>query len=69
MEVGNLYGHPIAGRNWWNTVKRKMLGMGCKQSQYDPCLFYKMADGDSFYFLVYVDDVLRPEPRTLQTVA
>ena len=58
VKVGNLYGHPIAGRNWWNSVKRKMLSMGCKQSQYDPCLFYKMTDGDTFYFLVYVDDVL-----------
>ena len=47
VEVGNIYGHPIAGKNWWTTFKTFQLEYGFKQSQHDPCLF-TMQTADDF---------------------
>lgn len=57
-EVGNLYGHPIAGRNWFHTFRNRMRYHGYTQSKHDPCLFYKFAADDHFYLVLYVDDIL-----------
>ena len=59
-EVGNLYGHPIAGRNWFQKFRKRMLFHGYTQSEHDPCLFYKKAVKGKglFLLIVYVDDIL-----------
>ena len=58
-EVGNLYGHPIAGRNWFQKFRKRMIFHGYTQSEHDPCLFYKAPTGkDLFLLIVYVDDIL-----------
>ena len=57
-EVGNLYGHPIAGRNWYNTLVEKLLADGLTQSEHDPCLFYQFRGKEVLFVLVYVDDIV-----------
>ena len=59
-EVGNLYGHPVAGRNWWETFRQHILKDqdGFKQSEHDPCLFINIQGKEVLYLLVYVDDVV-----------
>ena len=57
-EVGNLYGHPIAGRNWFHTFRDRMRHHGFTQSKHDPCLFYKFSDGGHIYLVLFVDDIL-----------
>ena len=57
-EVGNLYGHVIAGKNWYLTIVEWLLGFGFTQSEWDPCFFHLERDGEKFFFLLYVDDVL-----------
>ncbi len=58
-EVGNLYGHVIAGKNWYQTLVAWLLAYGFTQSEWDPCYFYIVdGDGHRMHFLVYVDDVL-----------
>ena len=37
----NLYGLKDAGATWFNHLKKGLLHHGFKQSQVDPCLFYK----------------------------
>ena len=58
VEVGNLYGHPVAGRNWWKRFRRWALEDGYIQSEHDPCYFRKFRDGEEIHLIVYVDDVL-----------
>ena len=62
-EVGNLYGHPIAGRNWYHTLCKRMAHHGLEKSQHDTCLFHKYADGDELHIVLYVDDILSFSPR------
>jgi hypothetical protein len=57
-EVGNLYGHPVAGRNWYHTFRDRTLKRGYLQSAHDPCLFYKRRDNELFLLIIYVDDIL-----------
>ena len=58
-EVGNLYGHPVAGRNWWLRLLEFLLADGFTQSEHDPCLFLKHGEnGAVLYAIVYVDDLL-----------
>jgi hypothetical protein len=57
-EVGNLYGHVVAGKNWYLTVLEWLLAFGFTQSDWDPCFFYLERDGEKMYFLMYVDDIL-----------
>ena len=57
-EVGNLYGHPIAGRNWFHTFRNRMRHHGFTQSKHDPCLFYKFSAGGHIYLVLFVDDIL-----------
>ena len=58
VEVGNLYGHPVSGRNLWNDLRQEMLDNGYEQCAHDPCLFKKVVDGDVFFMLVFVDDIV-----------
>ena len=57
-EVGNLYGHVIAGKNWFLTLVEWLLAYGFTQSEWDPCLFLLFKGGDKMLFIVYVDDIL-----------
>ena len=68
-EVGNLYGHPIAGRNWYMTLCHRMKHFGYEQSAHDPCKFHKYKGDDEFHMVLYVDDILTfsPKDSTLYT--
>ena len=57
-EVGNLYGHPIAGRNWWTTLRRRLIERGYVQSEWDPCMFTLTRGSEMIWILVYVDDII-----------
>lgn len=48
----SLYGLSIAPRYWALHLKRALLKLGLKQSEHDPCLFYK----DGLIIATYVDD-------------
>ena len=58
VEVGNLYGHPLAGRHWWKTFLQWMLADGFTQSDHDPCLFFRFREKDFLFVIVYVDDII-----------
>ena len=57
-EVGNLYGHPLAGKHWWLTFLEWMLHDGFTQSKHDPCLFFRRHGDKVLYIIVFVDDIL-----------
>jgi hypothetical protein len=65
-EVGNLYGHPIAGRNRYNTLRQRMTKRGYIQSEHDPCLFCLRHGDELIIILVYVDDILTFTTRDSQ---
>ena len=68
-EVGNLYGHPIAGRNWYLTLCHSMKHFGYEQSAHDPCKFHKYYKGDDeFHMVLYVDDILTFSPKDSSTL-
>ena len=50
----NIYGLKDAGRTWGLHLSDNLIARGFKQSQVDPCLFYK---GD-IILVVYVDDLI-----------
>jgi hypothetical protein len=50
----SLYGLKQAPREWYLMLKAALLGMGFKQSDADPGIFYR----DGVYLLLYVDDQL-----------
>jgi hypothetical protein len=62
IEVGNLYGHPLAGRHWWLHFLGWMLDHGFTQSKHDPCLFVKKHGDDILLIIIYVDDILSFAP-------
>ena len=58
-EVANLYGHVIAGKNWWKTLRAWLLAHEFTQSEWDPCLFTKTNDkGEKLFVWHGVDDLL-----------
>ena len=58
LSVGNLYGHLVAGKNWYMTMRKWHLDHGFVQSEYDPCAFHKTKGDSCLTILFYVDDVL-----------
>ena len=55
----NVYGSMQASRNWFNTLRKAMLECGFKQSQKEPCLFFKKKKGKiSMIVTTLVDDIL-----------
>ena len=57
--IKNLYGLKNASKQWFELIRDNLIndeedGLNFKQSQIDPCLFYK----DSCVLLIYVDDCL-----------
>eukprot|EP00965_Chrysotila_dentata_P000852 26905-Pleurochrysis_carterae.AAC.1 len=53
-----LYGEADAGRIWHRTAKKQLVQVqGFKQSEFDPCYFYKKyPDGHGVDLILYVDD-------------
>jgi hypothetical protein len=59
-----LYGLKQAPRQWYLTLKKTLATFGFKPSLMDPGLFTKkLADGQSIWFLVHVDDFLLSAPK------
>ena len=58
VEVGNLYGHPKAGRNWWKEFEAWMINSGYTQSAFDPCLFFTTRGDEKLWVIIYVDDII-----------
>ena len=58
VEVGQLYGNPPAGKNWWIDLRDFLKDHGFQQSEWDPCYFVKRNGEDCVHLIVYVDDIL-----------
>ena len=59
LAIGNLYGKPDAGRNWNQTVSKKLRNeFGFTQSEYDHSLFFRWEGDKLMMILLYVDDVI-----------
>ena len=48
----SLYGHKVAPLLWFKYISKAFEELGLKQSEYDPCLWYK----DDMMLVQYVDD-------------
>ena len=57
-EVGNLYGHILAGKHWYLHVRKWLIDYGFEQSKHDPCFFVLTVNGSKLAILLYVDDLL-----------
>jgi hypothetical protein len=53
-----LYGLCQAAKAWNDKLTAELTKLGYRQSQADPCLFYKGIFRDTVYFLVHVDDAI-----------
>lgn len=53
-----LYGLKQAGRQWYSKLSGKLLNLGLKPTQNEPCLFYIISDGNILLVLIYVDDMI-----------
>jgi hypothetical protein len=53
-----LYGLRQAAKAWNDKLTEELTKLGYRQSQADPCLFYKGIFRDTVYLLVHVDDAI-----------
>ncbi len=53
-----LYGCPVSGKRWNETLTRTILSLGYRQSVIDHCLFFKEENGSQDLMVLYVDDIL-----------
>ncbi len=53
-----LYGCPISGRLWNQTLTKALASLGFRQTTIDHCLFYIESSGVKDLLVLYVDDVL-----------
>ena len=62
----SLYGLKQAPREWYLMLKGALLGMGFRQSNADPGIFYR----DGVYLLLYVDDqlIMGPDMIKIQVI-
>ena len=51
-----LYGLPKSGKLWYEHYTRNLIKEGYAQSQYDPCLFYRINEHETTYICLFVDD-------------
>ena len=52
-----LYGEADAGRIWNRTAVNQLVNVqGFTQSEFDPCYFFKLKDGERVDIALYVDD-------------
>ena len=56
--VKAIYGLKQASRVWNETFHEFVCSIGFQVSDFDPCLYLKIASGECVLLLVYVDDVL-----------
>ena len=56
----SIYGLKQSPRCWNIALDSHLKEIGFSQSQNDPCIYYKDADGEIFYMGVYVDDIILP---------
>ena len=52
----SLYGLPQSGRCWNLRLTEILITIGLQQSDYDPCVFYKITSSSFFAISIYVDD-------------
>ena len=52
----SLYGLPQSGRCWNMRLTEILIQVGLRQSDFDPCVFYKATCSTFFSMCVYVDD-------------
>ena len=57
--IQNLYGLKDAGTTWFNHLRQGLLDRNFKQSDIDPCLFYKK----DLILITYVDDCILISPN------
>jgi hypothetical protein len=53
-----LYGLKQSSRVWNKKLDAMLKKIGLKESKFDPCIYYKIADGKMLMIAVYVDDFL-----------
>ena len=51
-----LYGLPKSGKLWYEHYTRNLIKEAYAQSQYDPCLFYRINEHETTYICLFVDD-------------
>ena len=56
--VKAIYELKQASRAWNETCHEFVCSIGFQVSEFDPCLYLKIANGECVLLLVYVDDVL-----------
>nr|CAI44659.1 OSJNBa0061C06.9 [Oryza sativa Japonica Group] len=54
----SLYGLKQSSRQWYKRFDSFMLSQKFRRSNYDSCVYVKVADGSAIYLLLYVDDML-----------
>ena len=52
----SLYGLPQSGRCWNQRLTEILIQVGLRQSDFDPCVFYKITTSTFFSMCAYVDD-------------
>ena len=63
--LGNLYGLPSSGRNFSKAVDAIVLGLGYKNTPYDPKFFVKWIDGWPILVVFHSDDFRWSGPKHL----
>lgn len=51
-----VYGLPDAGRQFYFHYSNNLIKLGYNMSKCDPCLFYKITNGEKTYICIHVDD-------------
>jgi hypothetical protein len=64
--VKNLYGQKQAGRVWYQHLRKNLIKLGFKPSEFDECVFYY----GTTIFIVYTDDtiLLGPDKKEIETI-
>jgi hypothetical protein len=50
--------HCTSGTSWWHKLVKVMTGLLIKQSQADPCLFFKHVNGSLNIWISWVGNLL-----------
>lgn len=53
-----LYGLKQSSRVWNDRFDKSLKSLGLHQSEYDPCMYFKIVNGKIFILALYVDDIL-----------
>ena len=60
-----LYGLKKAPRAWYARIDGYLMSLGFKKNVVDANLYYKVVDGDSLIFILYVDDLFLTRAENL----